>query len=58
MIEFVTVWYLVVCMNCYSNYADRYTIPYATQQICLKQAKKYKNAHCQFGQLPVYKQVK
>ena len=65
MIEFVTVWFLVVTLNQSSNNAIAYEIPYATQNICLKQAEKVNQsnwksdvAECKFGQLPVWKNVK
>lgn len=60
MITWVTVWFMV-----FSSHADQFTsksyaIPYATQQICLKQAKKvndrygeFERASCVFGQMPV-----
>lgn len=63
MIEFVTVWFMVACVKCNSSYSDRFVIPYATQEICLKQANKFKerryynDAICQFGQLPIHKHV-
>lgn len=61
MITWVTVWFMVVSTDYKYNWGTAYTIPYATQEICLKQAKKIKledddnHVVCKFGQMPVYK---
>lgn len=64
MIKFITVWFLVVHIEGNQFTSEAYTIPYATQNICLKQAKKINDsrerdqAKCKFGQMPVYVGVK
>ena len=65
MIEFITVWFLIVTENQDTNHAVSYTIPYATQNICIKQADKINidnwkgtYAKCKFGQLPIYNGIK
>ena len=64
MIEFILVWVMTVQTDIYSNSNTSYQLIYATQEICLKQAKKHKTFRngsrvtCDFQQIPVYKQVK
>ena len=65
MIKFITVWFLVVTLNQNNSSATSYSIPYATQSICLKQAGKVNRdnwkgsyAECKFGQMPIYVEVK
>lgn len=65
MIKFITVWFLVVNLNSGQRNETSYTIPYATQKICLKQAGKVNKdnwkgsyAECKFGQMPIYVGVK
>lgn len=63
MSKFVTVWYLVASIDSASYNESRaaaYTIPFATQAICLQEANRinasFRNsykARCQFGQIPV-----
>lgn len=60
MITWVTVWFMVVSSHNDQFTSKSYSIPYATQEICLRQAKRIKNkyggwekAECKFGQLPV-----
>lgn len=64
MIEFILVWVMTVQTDMYSNSNTSYQLTYATQQTCLKQARKHMKhrsgtrATCDFQQVPVYKQVK
>lgn len=65
MIKFITVWFLVVHIEGNQFTSEAYTIPYATQKICLKQAGKVNKdnwkgsyAECKFGQMPVWVGVK
>ena len=65
MIEFVTVWFLIITENQNMYHAISYAIPYANQNICIKQADKINKdnlkgtyAKCKFGQLPVYNGIK
>ena len=60
MITWVTVWFMVVSSHNDQFTSKSYSIPYAAQEICLRQAKRINNnsggwekAECKFGQLPV-----
>lgn len=60
MITWVTVWFMVFSSHGDQFRSESYAIPYATKEICLKQAKKvndrygnFERAKCVFGQMPV-----
>lgn len=59
MIKFVTIWVLTVMVEIPGNGVSySYQLNYATQNICeqqkAKHVSKYKEARCDFQQLPMY----
>lgn len=61
MITWLTVWVLTVYDVQYQK-SINYQLTYATKEICEKQKKYhesvYKNARCDFQQIPIYKPMK